>query len=326
MSLSLAAMLVFQACGGKEESTEGKTEKEFLTVTPTAAKNEPAYGHETVFSVEASGEVTAVIPDISWAVASVGMPDGGITPVTVSFDANDDNRSRSCTMTISSGSKKVAVPLTQSTLSSLIGSGSEVKVTGNIDAVVTFKLSKDWTLSLSTTRGAPDWLDANPKEGKGGERSDIAFHPDFFNLSTESRDAYARVTMADGSFFFFHITQESSLPMTDFLEKTAYGYYNYDGNGASIEFDALAHQSAVIRSSEGNSFRLIWPAKEKFFDFKGIPSSISEKDVIDLKLFHSWLTSSGKEEEHTVGVAKVTPDLVYAIDNDKRGYIIKNFQ
>lgn len=318
-------MLVFQACGGKEESSEGGG-KEYLTVTPTAAKNEPAFGHETVFSVEASGDVSAEIPGVDWAVASVGASDGGITPVTVSFDANDDTRSRNCTMTVSSGSKKLSVSLTQSTLSSLIGSGSEVSVKGANDAVVTFKLSKDWSLSLSTTRGAPDWLEADPREGKGGERADIHFHPDFFNLTAESRDAYARVTLSDGSFFFFHIVQDSGLPSQDFLEKTAYGYYNYDGKGASIEFDPLAHQSAVIRSSEGNSFRIIWPSREKFFDFQGIPDHVAEKDNVSLKLFHSWLSSKGTEEEAEVGIAKVTADLVYAVDNDRRGYIFKNFQ
>ena len=198
--MALLAATAFASCGGTEETESGG--KVPFTVTPDAAKNETAFGHDLVFKVQASGEVLAVINDADWAVVSVGTPEGDITPVTVSLDANDGTQSRKCALSISAGTQKAVVPIVQSTLSSMIGGSSEVSIKGSSDAVVTFKLSKDWTLSLSSTRGEPDWLDVSPKEGKGLERADVAFHPDFYNLSAESRDAYARITLSDGSFFF----------------------------------------------------------------------------------------------------------------------------
>lgn len=322
--LGFAIALCVQACGENEEKAgEAKVS---LAVTPAAAKNEIAFGHDVVFEVQASGEVKAEIANVSWAQVSVGQSENNITPVTVSLDANDDPQPRSCNLTVSAGGKTVTVPIGQSVLSSMIGSGSDVSIIGHSDAVLTFKLSKDWTVSLLTTRALPDWLTVEPAEGKGGERVDLHFHPDFFNLATESREAYARVSIEDGSFFYFHITQDSSLPEAGFLEKTSYGYYNYDGAGASVEFDALAHQSAVIRNSEETIFRLIWPAKERFFDFNGVPADVAEKDVFDLNLFYSWTSSAGIEEDHTVGVVKITPELIYALDDEKRGYIFKNLK
>lgn len=325
-ALALSVILLVPACAGSEEN--GSEEKVPFGISPDSAKNEPAYGHEIVFEVQASGEVQAVIADTPWASVEVGAADAeGKTAVTVSLDANDGSMSRKCTLSVTAGKNKADVPIVQQTLSSLIGYGSEVAISGNKDAIVTFKLSKGWSLTLSDTRGsAPSWLDAEPKSGVGGERADIHFHPDFYNIGAESREAYARIEIDGGGFFFFHISQAPALPSQDFLDKTAYGYYNYDGAGAAVEFDALAHQTSVIRSGGTTSFRLIWPAKEKFMDFIGLPGHMAEKDEFTLKMFHSWITSSGKEEEYTVGVVKVTSDLVYAIDNDKHGFIFKNVQ
>ena len=323
-ALVLATLLGLGACGKTEEKAEEQPKETPLTVTPSSAKNERSFGHEIVFIVQATGEVQAEIAGAPWAVPSVGAPEGDKTPVAVALDANDGANMRSCIMVVSCGDKKVSVPITQSTLSSMIGSGSDLSMAGR-HGVLTFKLSYDWTVSLSTTRGVPDWLDVEPKGGKAGEKVDLHFDSASYNLAAAPREAYARVDVAGGQYFFLHISQPCCLPSADFLDKESFGIYNYDSAGAELVFDPLAHQSVVLRGQQ-TGFRLIWPAKEKFLDLKPLPEIVAENDEIETELVQYWLTALKTSAVYKIGVLKVTPERIYAVDDHKVGFIFKNLK
>ena len=314
--LFLLPMLMLSCVGAEEKGSKADS----LTVTPASATSEVGFGHDVVFAVTASKEVKAELPEIDWASVSVSSDGNNKYTVTVSLEPNE-GASRTTTLSVKSGSKSESVKITQQSMSALLANGSELPLKGMEEYTLSIKLPTDWTLAIIDGETDNSWLVVTPESGFGGFTTDIKFKATSLNTNVEDRVAKVQITLKTG-FFTLSVKQPCSLPGPNFLDSVAYGFYNYDGKGGAVVYDELEHQYALVLG-ETNSFRLIWPSKDKFLEFKGISAGAKVGDVFKMQLFQYWVSGLETLYEPDVEVIKVSSGLVWAIDGDNKGYIFK---
>lgn len=317
LRLLLLLPLFLLSCNGKEEKG---SKSDYITINPSSATSEPGFGHDVVFAATGAKEVKAVLSDESWASVEVTSDGGDKYTVTVSLEPNE-GKSRNLTLTVTSGSKSANVKITQQSMSSLLANGSELTLKGKEAYVLSIKIPTDWTLEVVDGESDASWLEVSPAAGFGGFASDITFKALSLNTAEDERQAQAKFTLKNG-FFILTVKQPSSLPGADFLNSTAYGFYNYDGKGKSIIYDEIEHQYALVLGQQ-NSFRLINPSADKFLEFKGLPSAAKVGDAFEMELFQYWVSGLDTKYKPEVAIVKVSSELVWAVDGDNRGYVYK---
>ena len=317
LRLLLLLPLLLLSCTGKEEKG---SKADYITINPSSAASEAGFGHDVVFAATGAKEVKAALSDESWASVEVASEGGDKYSVTVSLEPNE-GKSRTLTLTVSSGSKSANVKITQQSMSSLLTDGSELTLKGKEEYVLNIKLPTDWTLEVLGGESEASWLGVTPSSGFGGFASDIKFKASSLNTTADERTAQTKITLKNG-YFILTVKQPSSLPGADFLSSTAYGFYNYDGKGHSVLYSEIEHQYALVLGQQ-NSFRLINPSADKFLEFKGLPSSAKVGDAFEMELFQYWVPGLETKYQPDVEIIKVSSELVWAIDGDNRGYIYK---
>lgn len=310
--MALAA-LALPAC---KKANEKATEPSVFNVYPKTASSESGFAHKLTIKVTCDIAFEYGLEDGSWITINAGEKDSrNVTPLELQLGINDGTASRKDVLTVSAGSKKMTVSISQNTVASSAGV-DEIRLKHIFPKAVFFQFPAAWTLSCD----AP-WLEFDPKNGSADMLTSVAFKASEFNFTEESRSAELVISF-DGTSLKLPVVQESSLPEGDFAQKV-YGLYNYDGAGASVTYSPVAHQTNLVKRADGSLFRLVNPAEAKMYEIGGLPLSYTPADSLHIIIYQNWLPSMPFRSEKDVWVLKAEDSFAWLIDAEDHGYIVK---
>ena len=307
------AALALPACKKAEEK---QTEPSVFKVTPKGADSENGFAHSISVKVTCDIDFEYALEDGSWITINASDKDSrNITTLVLDIELNAGEASRHDVLNITSGSKKASVSITQNTISAGI-SIQDVRLKYIFPQEVSLQFPVDWTLSSDAS-----WLEFEPAGGSMNIITNVQFKAKDFNFTGEARTANLLINF-DGTSVTVPVEQESSLPAGAFAEK-AYGLYNYDGAGASVIYDPLAHQTNLVKKTDGNMFRLVSPGEAKMYEISGLPASYAPADSLHITIYQNWLSALPFRSETDVWVLKTDGSFVWLINQDERGYVVK---
>lgn len=307
------AALALPACKKVEEK---QTEPSVFKVTPKSADAESGFAHSLSVKVTCDLAFEYSLEDGSWISIEAGEKDSrNVTTLVLQLGLNDGESSRKDVLTVTSGSKKISVNITQNTLSSGLPV-QEIGLRYIFPQEITLQFPVDWTLSCD----AP-WLEFEPAKGTMNIITKVTFKAREFNFTSDPRRADLLISFP-GTSITVPAVQESSLPSGVFAEK-AYGLYNYDGAGSSVVYDKAAHQTNLVKRADESLFRLVAPAEAKMYEISGLPLEYAPADSLHLTIYQNWLPSLSFRSEKDVWVVRTEDSFAWLIDRDECGYIVK---
>ena len=330
--LALVAVSLISCGGSKEDPGTGgsgsgggsSTDITLGKPSPPSALEEDVVGHNKIFTIACSGQLSAKMETNTWATVKNVQKVGSTNTwnVTVELAFNSTAETREDKLIFSSGSKSVEATVRQKPLSSLLGSTTSITIDGMEPATITLNFPVDWKISLTDTKAVSDWLSISPDSGNANSAVTIVFSPKSVNLSAEDRKAFGKIDLVGGT-LYLDIAQTSSLPGADFTaDDASYGMYNVYTDGSGIVYDELAHQLNTFKSSSTRNFRIVDPVGNKYLEFAGLPESYTEGDAVSFTVNNYWDKSLDGVIEARAWVAKAAEGRVWLVDDRKRGYII----
>lgn len=310
--LALAA-LALPACN---KANEKATEPSVFKVSPKSADSENGFAHKLTVKVTCDVAFEYGLQDGSWITVTAGEKDAkNVTQLSLELGLNDGTASRKDVLTISAGSKKITVNITQNTVASGL-SVDEIRLKYIFGKTESFKFPAAWTLSCD----AP-WLEFEPKGGSADILTNVSFKANEFNFAEEARSAELLFSF-DGASVKLPVVQESSLPSGDFAQKV-YGLYNYDGAGASLWYSPLEHQTNLLKKADGAIFRLVDPSAAKMYEISGLPLSYAPSDSLHITIYQNWVNAMQFRSEKDVWVVRAEDTFAWLIDAEDHGYVVK---
>ena len=307
------ALVAFAACKKADEKAK---EPSVFKVTPKSADSENGFAHSLTVKVTCDIAFEYALEDGSWITINARDKDSrNVTALELQMDVNDGTADRKDVLTVSSGSKKISVNITQKTVASGV-SVDEIRLKHIFPKAVSFQFPADWTLSCD----AP-WLEFSPAAGSMNIITNVSFKAKEFNFTGESRSADLVLSFGETS-VTIPVVQESSLPAGDFAQKV-YGLYNYDGAGASVAYKPLEHQTNLVKKADGTILRLVSPSDAKMYEISGLPLSYAPADSLHITIYQNWIGSMDFRSEKDVWVLKAEDAFVWLIDAEDHGYIVK---
>lgn len=162
-------------------------------------------------------------------------------------------------------------------------------------------------LDVSSALEDAPWASLVSSELTGNGRTEITVHMED-NLGTEIRTG--SLTAKSGSKSVSAVFRQ--LPLG---EKP--GVHNYDGNGAELLFDALAHQSSVRRYRDGSfDLRMIFAPENKFLIIKGIPYGAKAGDIFSAGILQNWLTGVPNQQEKELELVRAEEHRIWLADEN----------
>lgn len=307
------ALVAFAAC---KKANEKATEPSVFKVTPKSADSENGFAHSLTVKVTCDIAFEYALEDGSWITINARDKDSrNVTALELQMSVNDGPSDRKDVLTVSSGSKKISVNITQKTVASGV-SVDEIRLKHIFPKAVSFQFPVNWTLSSD----AP-WLEFSPAAGSMNSITPVSFKANEFNFTGESRSADLVLSFGETS-VTIPVVQESSLPEGDFAQKV-YGLYNYDGAGASVSYNPVAHQTNLVKRADGSLFRLVNPSEAKMYEIGGLPLSYAPADSLHIIIYQNWISSMAFRSEKDVWVLKTEDSFAWLIDAEDHGYIVK---
>lgn len=307
------AALALPACKKVEEK---QTEPSVFKVTPKSADAESGFAHSLSVKVTCDLAFEYSLEDGSWISIEAGEKDSrNVTTLVLQLGLNDGESSRKDVLTVTSGSKKISVNITQNTLSSGLPV-QEIGLRYIFPQEITLQFPVDWTLSCD----AP-WLEFEPAKGTMNIITNVTFKAKEFNFAGEARSANLVINF-EGTSVTVPVVQESSLPSGAFAEKL-YGLYNYDGAGANVVYNPLTHQTNLVKRADGSLFRLVAPAEAKMYEISGLPLEYAPADSLHLTIYQNWLGAMAFRSEKDVWVVQTEDSFAWLVDADDHGYVVK---
>ena len=307
------ASLTLPACKKAEEKA---TEPSVFKVFPKSVDSESGFAHSISVKVTCDIAFEYALEDGSWITINARDKDSrNTTTLILEMTLNDGEASRKDILTIASGSRKTNVNITQNPISSGLPV-QEVRLKYIFPGQVTLQFPADWSLSSDAS-----WLDFEPAQGSMNIITSVRLKANEFNFTGESRSARLLISF-DGASIELPVVQESSLPSGAFAEK-AYGLYNYDKAGSSVIYDPLAHQTNLVNRTDGSLFRLVHPAEARMYEISGLPVSYAPGDSLHLTIYQNWIRSMDFRSEKDAWVIRTEGSVVWLIDRDDRGYVVK---
>lgn len=311
--LLFLAALALPAC---KKANEKASEPSVFNVYPKTANSENGFAHKLTIKVTCDVAFEYGLEDGSWITIVAGEKDSkNVTSLELQLALNDGTAPRKDVLTVSAGSKKMTVSITQNTISSGM-SVNEIRLKYIFPQDVIFMFPAAWTLSCD----AP-WLEFDPKSGSPDIITNVSFKATEFNFADEARNAELTISF-DGASVKLPVVHESSLPAGDFAQKS-YGLYNYNGAGASVVYNTLEHQTNLVKKADESIFRLVSPAGTKMYEISGLPVSYSPADSLHITIYQNWITSMDFRSEKDVWVLKAEDSFVWLIDAEDHGYVVK---
>lgn len=313
MLLAMAAAL-FTACEPKEEKS---AEPSVFKVSPTSAKSEHGFAHDLKVKVTCDISFEYSLDDGSWIEISPSERDeSNVTVLTLSLSANDGESTRKDNLQIKAGSKLIQFEIGQVPVASSVSIDKvALEYIFPVQQIVQFPVN--WTLSSDA-----QWLEFSPASGTENMITTLSFKAKDFNFTESDRAAEISFNFEGGNSISVPVIQASSLPSGDFAEG-GLGIFNYDGKGASLVYDALQHQTNLVRKADGTVFRVIAPAIGKMFEISGLPKSFAPADSLHLEIYHNWMPHIDFILEKDAWVLKTDDTAAWLIDKDKCGYVVK---
>lgn len=311
--LLFLAVLAIPSC---KKANEKAAEPSVFKVSPKSADSESGFAHTITVKVTCDVAFEYGLEDGSWITVTAGEKDSkNVTPLDLELSLNDGADSRTDVLTISAGSKKITVNITQKTVASGL-SVNEVHLKHIFPRAESFKFPAAWSLSCDAS-----WLTFEPASGAADVVTNVTFKANEFNFNEEARSAEL-VFSFEGASVKLPVVQESSLPTGDFAQKV-YGLYNYDGAGSSVWYNQLEHQTNLLKKTDGSIFRLVNPAGAKMYEISGMPASYAPSDSLHITIYQNWVNTMDFHSEKDVWVVKVEDSYAWLIDAENHGYIIK---
>ncbi len=310
--LTLAA-LALPAC---KKANEKATEPSVFNVYPKSATSENGFAHKLTIKVTCDVAFEYGLEDGSWITISAGEKDSkNVTPLDLQLSLNDGTAPRKDVLTVSAGSKKMTINITQNTVASGV-SVNEIRLKYIFPQDVVLQFPSAWTLSCDAS-----WLEFDPKSGSPDMLTNVSFKATEFNFADEARNAELTISF-EGASVKLPVIQESSLPAGDFAQKS-YGLYNYNGAGASVVYNPLEHQTNLVKKADESIFRLVSPVGTKMYEISGLPVSYTPADSLHITIYQNWITSMDFRSEKDVWVLKAEDSFVWLIDAEDHGYVVK---
>ena len=305
--------LAVPACKKAEEK---QTEPSVFKVTPKGADSENGFAHSISVKVTCDIDFEYALDDGSWITINAGDKDSrNTTTLVLDLELNAGDASRHDVLTVKSGSKKASVSITQNSVAGGL-QVQDIHLKYIFPQKVSMQFPVDWTLSSDAS-----WLEFEPAQGFMNIITNVEFKASEFNFTGEARSANLLISF-DGASITVPVVQESSLPSGAFAEK-AYGLYNYDGAGASVIYNPIAHQTNLVKKTDGNMFRLVSPGEAKMYEISGLPASYAPADSLHITIYQNWLSSLPFRSETDVWVLKTDGSFVWLVNQDERGYVVK---
>lgn len=311
--LMALAVVAVSACKKAEEKA---VEPAYFMVTPKSANSENGFPHSLIVKVTCDIAFKYVLEDGSWITIIPGEKDEkNVTPLELVLDVNDGEASRTDVFTVTAGSKKFTLSITQKTVASS-AAVQEVRLKHIFPKKVMLQFPAAWSLSSDAS-----WLEFSPSEGTAGTLTTVSFKANEFNLTGAERSANLLVSFESAS-LTIPVIQADSSPSGAFAEKLP-GLYYYDKSGSSVIYDPLAHQTNLVKKADGSIFRLVSPAETRMYEISGLPASYAIGDSLHLTVYQNWIKAIDFRFEKDVWVLKTDGSFVWLLDAEDHGYVVK---
>ena len=307
------AVLAVSACKKAEEKA---VEPAYFMVTPKSADSENGFPHSIDVKVTCDIAFEYALEDGSWITINAGEKDDkNVTPIELVLSVNDGEAPRKDVFTVTAGTKKFTLSITQKTVASA-ATVQDVHLKYIFPKTVMFQFPAAWSLSSDAA-----WLEFDPSEGAAGVLTNVTFKAKEFNFTGSERTTDMLISFESAS-LTLPVIQEDSNPSGDFAQKLP-GLYHYDKSGSSIIYDPLAHQTNLVKKTDGSIFRLVNPGEEKMYEISGLPASYAIGDSLHLTIYQNWVTAMDFRTEKDVWVLKTEDSLAWLLDSDEHGYVVK---
>lgn len=307
--LAIAAIL---ACNNESKLAEPSVFK----VSPRSANAEDGFAHTLTVKVTCDVAFKYSLEDGSWITIEAGDKDAkNVTALSLQLATNDGDAARSDVLTLKAGTKALTVEISQKTASSALPL-SQVSLKYIFPSTVSFTFPEDWTLSCKDS-----WLEAEPASGKADATARVELRANEFNLTDAARNTELIISLGSAE-IALPVTQESSLPSGAFAEKV-YGLYNFDGLGGNIVYDAVRHQTNLVKRPEESLFRLVNPGDYKMLEIGGLPATYENSAQAHIVMYQNWSDKLNFRIERDAWVLKIDGAYAWLIDSDLRGYVVK---
>lgn len=306
------AVLAVSACKKAEEKA---VEPAYFMVTPKSANSENGFPHSIDVKVTCDIAFEYALEDGSWITINPGEKDDkNVTVLELVLSVNDGDAPRKDVFTVKAGTKVFSLEITQKTVASS-ATVEDVRLKHIFPKKVMLQFPAAWSLSSDAA-----WLEFDPSEGAADALTTVSFKATEFNLTGSERTANLLISFESAS-LTIPVIQDDSTPSGDFAQKLP-GLYHYDKSGSSIIYDPLAHQTNLVKKTDGSIFRLVNPGEEKMYEISGLPASYAIGDSLHLTIYQNWVTAMDFRTEKDVWVLKTEDSLAWLLDADEHGYVV----
>lgn len=307
------AVLAVPACKKAEEKA---VEPAYFMVTPKSANSENGFPHSIDVKVTCDIAFEYALEDGSWITINPGEKDDkNVTVLELLLSVNDGDAPRKDVFTVKAGTKVFSLEITQKTVASS-ATVEDIRLKYIFPKKVMLQFPAAWSLSSDAA-----WLEFDPSEGASDALTTVSFKAKEFNLTGSERTANLLISFESAS-LTIPVIQDDSTPSGDFAQKLP-GLYHYDKSGSSIIYDPLAHQTNLVKKTDGSIFRLVNPGAEMMYEISGLPASYAIGDSLHLTIYQNWIKALDFRSEKDVWVLKTEDSLVWLLDADEHGYIVK---
>ena len=307
--LAIAAIL---ACNNENKIAEPGVFK----VSPRSANAEDGFAHTLTVNVTCDVAFKYSLEDGSWITIEAGEKDAkNVTALSLQLAANNGDAVRSDVLTLKAGSKALTFEISQKAASSALPV-SQVSLKYIFPSTVAFNFPENWTLSCKDA-----WLEAEPSSGKADATVRVELRANELNLTDAVRNTELIISLGSAE-IALPVAQESSLPTGAFAEKV-YGLYNYDGLGGNIVYNAVQHQTNLVKRSGESLFRLVNPKGYKMIEIGGLPSTYEVSGQAHLTMYQNWSDKVNFRIERDAWVLKTDGSYAWLIDSELCGYVVK---
>lgn len=307
------AVLAVSACKKAEEKA---VEPAYFMVTPKSANSENGFPHSIDVKVTCDIAFEYALEDGSWITINPGEKDDkNVTVLELVLSVNDGDAPRKDVFTVKAGTKVFSLEITQKTVASS-ATVEDVRLKHIFPKKVMLQFPAAWSLSSDAA-----WLEFDPSEGASDALTTVSFKAKEFNLTGSERTANLLISFESAS-LTIPVIQDDSTPSGDFAQKLP-GLYHYDTSGSSIIYDPLAHQTNLVKKTDGSIFRLVNPGEEKMYEISGLPASYAVGDSLHLTIYQNWVTAMDFRTEKDVWVLKTEDSLAWLLDAEEHGYVVK---